>query len=69
MIFEFCKNLIAKITFEAGFEIRGNKILVISNDNGKSAIDVYRSLGAKMINLVPVQNYRLMLMMLISYFG
>lgn len=52
-IFNYCKNLITKIVYEAGFEIKGNKIIVWSSDHfGKLAVEGFSQLGANEILLI-----------------
>lgn len=52
-IFNYCKNLIIKIVFEAGFEVKSNKIIVWSNDHfGDLAVEGFNQLGAKQVVLV-----------------
>lgn len=53
LVFEYCGNLIAKLCYEAGFEIRGNRILIISSDNfGLLANKHLLCCGAKKVDLV-----------------
>lgn len=56
-IFNYCKNLIIKIAFEAGFEIKSNKIIVWSDDHfGKLAYEGFTQLGAREVTLVSNPN-------------
>jgi hypothetical protein len=58
MIFEFCGNLIVKLCLEAGFEIRQNNILIISNDNfGTVAYDSFINLGATTVRIVSTHDF------------
>lgn len=52
-IFNYCKNLIIKLAFEAGFEVKSNKIIVWSNDDfGDLAIEGFTQLDAKEVIMV-----------------
>ena len=51
-IFDFCGPMIAKLVFDAGFEIMSNNIVIFSNDSfGKVAKKTFKALGAASVTL------------------
>jgi len=57
LIFDFCENLIEKICYEAGFEIKQNNILIVSNDNfGRAAFDVFK-MRANNLRIVSIEKF------------
>lgn len=55
LIFNGCAHLIAKLCFEAGFEIYQNKILIISEDHfGSLASEMLRNMNAATVEQVPL---------------
>ena len=51
-IFDFCGPMLAKLVFQAGYEIMQNRIVILSNDNfGKVAETTFLALGAEKVIL------------------
>jgi len=51
-VFDYCGNLAAKICFEAGLEVRGNRAIVWSSDDfGRLAAEAFQALGAEQVTV------------------